>query len=451
LAESLASLPESKQKRILESLTQSEAERLLYTWGFWARPKQLPPPGDWLGWLILAGRGWGKNRTGAEWVINRAQNGPYEPIALISETSADVRDVMVESGDSSILKISPPWFYPHYEPAKRRLTWPNGVVAHTYSGDEPDQLRGPQHGTVFADEPAKWKYGEEAWANMEFGLRIGSDPRWVATTTPRPIALIRRLLASKNVVVTRGSTYENLVNLSLVYRQIIGRFEGTRLGRQELHAEVLEDVPGALWTRATLEACRVTSHPELVRIVTALDPEASSMEDSAETGIICAGLGIDGHGYVLEDATLRGTPHEWGTAGVACYNKHLCDRLIGEVNNGGEMIEFVIRTVDPHVSYKAIHASRGKQTRAEPVGSLFEQGRAHLVGVYSELEDQLCGWTPGDPVSPDRMDAMVWALTELMLGEMTELPEVRGSGVRREAFKGLAPTDRGWQDRRSVV
>lgn len=421
-------MPEQQRQAILENLTEDEAKELLHNWEFWARPSQLPPPGDWLVWLILAGRGFGKTRSGAEWVISRARSGKYRYIGLIGETAGDVRDVMVEAGESSIMKISPPDFMPKYEPSKRRLTWPNGAVATTYSGDEPDQLRGPQHDTVWADEPAKWKYAEEAWSNMMFGLRVGPNPQVCATTTPRPIKLIKDLVKSKTTAVTTGSTYENLVNLSPAFRQIISAYEGTRLGLQELYAKILDDVPGALWKRATIDDSRVTEHPELIRVVVGVDPEASDEEQSAETGIITAGIARIGdllHGYVLDDATLRGSPHEWGTSAVAAYSKFYADRLVAEVNNGGDMVEFVIRTIGPNVAVKKLHASRGKRTRAEPVAALYEQGRIHHVGSFPALEDQMCNWVPdtGEP-SPDRMDALVWALTELML-DPSGIPRIR--------------------------
>ena len=423
-------MPEQERAGFLAGLTKQEAEELLYCWEFWARPEQLPPPGDWLGWLILAGRGFGKTRSGAEWVISRAQSGLYRSIALIGETVADVRDVMCESGESSIMRISPPEFLPNYEPSKRRLTWPNGAEAHTFSGDEPDQLRGPQTDTVWADEPAKWKYAEDTWANMELGLRAGPKPQWCATTTPRPIALIRRLISSPDVVATGGPTYDNLVNLSPAYRRVIARFEGTRLGQQELHAKVLTDMPGALWTRDLIERNRVREHPDLVRIVVGVDPEASDTEQSAETGIVTGGLGVDGHAYVLDDSTVRGTPHTWGSAVVTAYHKFAADRVAVEVNNGGDMCEYVVKTVDPNVAVKKLHASRGKQTRAEPVAALYEQSKVHHVGLFEDLEDQQCNWLPTDDVSPDRMDALVWLVTELMLEDVQAIGYARAGRAR---------------------
>lgn len=410
--------------RFLESLTEREESELPYLWEFWARGKQRFPQGDWYVWLILSGRGFGKTRTGAEWIRHRAESGKFRRFALIGQTVADVRDVMIE-GESGLLAISPPWCRPRYEPSKRRLTWPNGAIASTFSGDEPDQLRGPQFDSAWADEPAKWQYPDEAWSNLEMGLRLGENPQAVATTTPRPIKLIRDLIADPQTVITRGHTDENRANLSERFvDRVIRRYEGTRLGRQELAGEILEDNPGALWKRERIEALRVRAAPELRRIVVAIDPQVAdptqkeSEERSAETGIVVAGItgGSDPHGYVLADRSVYDSPAGWGAAAVGAYLEFLADRIVAEVNNGGAMVEFVIRTVAKdrrlHVPYKQVHASRGKQIRAEPVSSLYEQGKVHHVGVYPELEDQLCNWEPGAK-SPDRLDALVWCLTEL--------------------------------------
>ena len=379
----------------------------------WARPNQLPPK-DWQKWLILTGRGWGKNRTGAETLRHLVENNIVGRIGLIARTAADARDTMIE-GESGILEISPPWSYPKYEPSKRRLTWPNGATATTYSGDEPDQLRGPQHEFLWADELAAWKYAEEAWDNAMFGLRLGIAKALI-TTTPRPIKVLRDLIKEPDVVITRGSTFENLENLSEAYKTIIRKYRGTRLGEQELKGVLLEDIPGALWTRSMIEKGRVTEAPALLRIVAGVDPEATSSEESSETGIVVAAVGLNGEGYVLEDATKRGTPNEWGRAAIDAYRKHKADRVVAEVNQGGEMVEFVLRTIDPSVSYKGVHASKGKIARAEPISALYEQGRIHHVGQFELLEDQMCTYIPGER-SPDRMDALVWAFTELAIEE----------------------------------
>ena len=421
----LASLSVAEREKIIHSLSSKEAQALFYDWQFWARPDQLPPEGDWFGWLLRSGRGAGKTRTGAEWVIDRAKQDNHPPIAIIGQTKADARDTMIELGESSILKISPPWFMPHYESSKRRLTWPNDVVATVFSGDEPDQLRGPQHGAAWIDELAKMRYPQETWDNMEMGLRTGDKPQVVVTTTPRPIPIIKQLIDDPEIVDRVVSTYANIGNLSPSFiKRIIKRYEGTRLGRQELHGQLMEDDPRALWSRDLLEKTRVNKSPELHRIVVSIDPPASS----GQCGIIIVGIGVDGngttHGYTLEDAsTPEGVkPSAWGNAAVAAYHKWGADLIVGEVNNGGDMIESIIRNVPDgrNVPYKSVRATRGKHTRAEPVSNLFEQGRAHHIGHFADLEDQLCTWVPGDD-SPDRLDAEVWAYTELMLDEIREL------------------------------
>jgi predicted phage terminase large subunit-like protein len=402
----------------LATLTDEQAAVLLYDWDIWSRPKQKEPPGDWRVWLILAGRGFGKTRTGAEWTRGRAWKNKRARIGLIGRTVADVRDVMVE-GESGILACSPPWFRPLYEPSKRRLTWPNGVKATTYSADEPDSLRGPQHTDLWCDEPASWQY-EETWDQAMFGLRLGSDPRCVATTTPRPTKLIKMLIALATTYVTTGSTYENKANLALAFlEQIIRKYEGTRLGRQELNAEILDDVEGALWKRWMIEDTRVTQAPTMKRVIVAIDPAVTAEEGSDETGIIVAGLGMDGHGYVLSDKSLRSSPQVWAETAITAYHAYKADRIIAEVNNGGDMVEMVIQNIakesKQRLPYLAVHASRGKQTRAEPVSALYERGLIHHVGTFPDLEDQLCSWEPGVTKSPDRLDALVWAFTNLIV------------------------------------
>jgi len=381
----------------------------------------MPPPGDWWHiWFVKAGRGWGKTRTGAEFVRHHVEKGLAGHIALVAPTAADARDVMVEEGDSSLLRISPPWCKPHYEPSKRRVTWPNGATATLYSAEEPDRLRGPQHDLAWADEIASWKYAEEAWDNLMFGLRQGKHPRGIATSTPKPIKLVRDLLArvGQDVVLSGGPTYENADNLAESFlREILGKYEGTTLGRQEIYAELLDDTPGALWTRGLIDRHRVKTFPDLVRVVIGVDPAVTSGPDSAETGILVAGKGVDGRGYVLADRSCRLSPHGWGSRTVMAYDDFIADLVVGEVNNGGDMVEHVIRTIRPNISYKSVRASRGKAVRAQPVASLYEQGRISHVGAFEKLEDQLCNWVPGGvDWSPDRLDALVWALTELMLG-----------------------------------
>lgn len=390
-------------------------------WRGKARPKQLPPTGDWLGWLVMAGRGFGKTFTGAGWVNELADSGAAGRIALVAATAADARDTMVE-GQSGILRMAPSWNRPVYEPSKRRLTWRNGAIATTFSAEEADRLRGPEHDAAWADELAAWQNAQAAWDMLMFGLRLGKHPRWLVTTTPRPVKLVKELLAreGRDVVVTRGSTFENEANLAPTFLAAVKqRYEGTRLGRQELNAELLSDMPGALWKVEWLERDRVSRPPaELKRIVVAIDPAVSNNEGSDETGIIVAGVGADRHVYVLEDLSGRYAPHEWARKAIDAYRRHKADRIIAEVNNGGAMVEATIRAVDERASFKAVHASRGKVVRAEPIAAMYEKQTVHHVGAFDVLEDQMCSFTSDFDrgkvgYSPDRVDALVWAVTEL--------------------------------------
>src|SRR5262245_29815295 len=439
LRAALPTLTKQEIKSLLWDLDDETAQAHLYDWPLWARDEQLPPAGEWFCWLILAGRGWGKTRTGAEYIRWRVETGQARRIALIGETAADVRDVLVE-GESGLLALSPPWNKPHYEPSKRRLVWPNGAIATTYSGDSPDQLRGPQHDTAWADELAKWRYGEDAWNNLEFGLRLG-DPRVVVTTTPRPIPLIKTLRDDEQTVrpTSNLSTHLNRANVSKRFVQrVIRKYAGTRLGRQELDAELLEDTPGALWTRSGIEATRVRRAPDLVRIVVGVDPATSA---AGETGIAVGGKSADEHGYVLADETCSGDPAVWAPAVIRAYIHHQADKIVGERNQGGEMVAHVIRQTTTEVGGETIRganlpielvwASRGKHTRAEPVAILWSQKppRGHMVGAFAALEDQCCTWVPGEE-SPNNMDAMVWAFADLFPNEMeieTPPPAIGGS------------------------
>ncbi len=404
-----------QRNSLIAGLTQSQAKALLYDWSHWAREAQVAPPGDWLTWLVLAGRGWGKTRTGVEWVRSKMESGRFGRFAIVAPTTSDARDVIVE-GESGFLAVCPPWARPVYEPTKRRLTWPNGARATLYSAEEPNRLRGPQHDGALADELAAWKYSE-SWDMLMFGLRSGPNPQVAITTTPRPTKLLKEIVKAKTTVITGGSTYENRANLApQFFARIVAKYEGTRLGRQELWAQLLEDNPYALWQLIQIDELRIDAAPDLVRVVVAVDPSATGGANADEAGIITAGLGADGHGYILGDDTLRASPHGWGSKAVLAYHTHNADRIVAETNNGGEMVELTIRTVDGAVSYKAVHASRGKRTRAEPVAALYEQGRVHHVGSFPQLEDEMTEWVPGD-ASPNRMDALVWALTELMLNK----------------------------------
>jgi len=399
-----------ERDKIVQSLSNKEAEALYYDWEFWARPNQLPPLGDWLVWLFMAGRGTGKTRAAAEFVLAKIKANKTRRVALVAKTPADARDVMIE-GDSGLLTISPPWDKPLYEPSKRRLTWKNGTTALVFSSKEPDQLRGPQYDLAWGDEIRTWYYPQETWDNLMFGLRLGEHPRCIVTTTPLPLAVIKKIMEAPDTVITTGTTYENRANLApSFFQQIISKYEGTRLGRQEINAELLEDVPGALWKRSSI---LYKPSPELVRVVVAIDPAVTSSGD--ETGIIVAGKGIGGQGYVLADRSARVSPDSWARRAVQAFDDFKADRIIGEVNNGGEMVGLTIGTVRKNLPYTAVHASRGKQARAEPVAALYEQGKISHIEPFPELEDQLVTWTSESGESPDRLDALVWAFTELFL------------------------------------
>lgn len=415
-AERLAALPEADRAAFLSSLSETQAEALLYDWrGFHARPAQIAPDGEWNTWLALAGRGFGKTRMGAEWVKERVAAGSRS-IALIAETQKDLEEVLVPR----LVAIYPP----HEAPAVRfkpvRVTWANGAIALGYNGTEPNQLRGPEFDTAWVDELAKYRHAQETWDMLQFALRSGSDPRQIVTTTPRPIDVIRMLVGravnGDGVVMTRGSTLDNASNLAPTFlSEVKRRYEGTRLGRQEIEAEILDDAPGALWTRRTLDEWRRKEAPKLRRVVVAIDPAVTSGEDADEHGIVIAAQGEDGRGYVLGDHSTRGTPEKWARKAIAAYHQFEADRIVAEVNNGGEMVERVIRSVDPNVPVTLVRASRGKHTRAEPISSLYEQGRVSHIGAFPTLEDQMVLMTAAGfegSASPDRLDALVWALSE---------------------------------------
>jgi len=411
----IALLSDLEKEEFYSSLTEQQLLDLPYNWDFWARPAQRIPEGDWLCWLLRSGRGFGKSRCGSETVIKWAMQG-YSPIALVGQTTADVRDTMVEVGDSSIMKVAPPHFKPEYRPSKRRLTFPNGVICVTYSGDKPDQLRGQNNAKAWVDELAKFQYPQETWDNLEMGLRKGNKPQVICTTTPRPLKIIRDLIKDPRTYETRGSTLDNASNLNSGFLdRMIYKYQGTRLGRQELYGEVLDDNPDALWKRSDIDDYRVSDVPQLSLVVVGVDPSVTSKEGSDDTGIIVAGKGIDNHGYILGDYTIHDTPQKWAEAAITAYNKHQANKIIGETNNGGDLVELNIKMVDSSVRFEAVHASRGKATRAEPISSLYEQGRIHHFGTFPELEDQLCEWVPGAEKSPDRLDAAVWALAALNL------------------------------------
>ena len=413
---------------IKDNFEPEKALQVRYLWRFHARPGQIEPEGDWTVWLVKAGRGFGKTRMGAEWVREQVEAG-VKYISILGETAADVRDIMVE-GESGILACSPPWNLPEYEPSKRRLTWPGGAIANLYSGDNPDQLRGPQAEVAWVDELAKMRYASEAWINLEMGLRLGSRPRVIVTSTPRPTPLIRELIGDPGTTVTGGSTWENRANLAGPFVQRVQRrYEGTRLGRQELHGEVLDEVEGALWSLGQLESLRVRTAPDdLVRITVALDPAVTDpnktylIDEPDEWGIIVCGRDdedIDAaSGFVLEDLSGIYSPAEALHRAIDAYKTWDADAMVGETNNGGDLIEALLRTIPGggQIYYKSVRASRGKIKRAEPVAGMYEQARIHHVGAFPALEDEMVNYTgaPGDQ-SPNRMDALVWGFTNLLL------------------------------------
>ncbi|SFF73841.1 Large terminase phage packaging protein [Novosphingobium sp. CF614] len=427
------------------ALDPAEQREWRWTWAIWARKSQLAPPGDWRVWLVMAGRGFGKTRSGAEWVTAVAEQHPEARIALVAANLAEARAVMVE-GESGLMAIGAPWRRPVFEPSLRRLTWPNGAQALLYSAGEPESLRGPQHSHAWCDEIAKWdNAGGRAvasWDNLMLGLRLGDRPRTVATTTPRAVPLVARLLAEGKdggIAVTRGGTFENAANLPAAFLRSVRRtYAGTQLGRQELDGELLTDIEGALWTRALLEQCRETAatgplppepaRPELARIVVGVDPPASEGGDAC--GIVVAALAADGTARVLADASVRkASPERWARAVARAAQAWHADRVVAEANQGGAMVGSVLRAAQLALPLKLVHASRGKDARAEPVAALYEAGRVRHAGTFPELEDELCGLVTGGAYqgpgrSPDRADALVWALTELMLGRSAQ-PKIR--------------------------
>lgn len=401
----------------MATLKPADANAMLYEWrGFHARPAQVAPDGDWTTWLALAGRGWGKTEAGAQWIRERVNAGARS-IALVAETQKDLEEVMV----SRILAIYPPGEAPSVRYKPVRLQWANGATALGYNGTEPNQLRGPEFDTAWVDELAKYRYARETWDMLQFALRSGEHPRQLVTTTPRPIELIKELVAraamNDGVVITRGSTLDNRSNLAPSFlREVQARYDGTRLGRQELGGEVLGDMPGALWTRDVLDRSRLLKPPQLARIVVAVDPAVTAGEEADETGIVICGMGQDGRGYVLDDRSLRASPQQWARAAVTAYRYYEADAIVAEVNNGGDMVAMTLRSVDPNVHVQEVRASRGKHIRAEPISALYEQGRVSHVGGWPELEDQMCLMTQAGYVgekSPDRLDALVWGMTAL--------------------------------------
>ncbi len=400
-------------------------------WEYLARTGQWGPASDWEIWLILAGRGFGKTRAGAEWVLNAARAVPDARIALLGATVADARAVMVE-GESGVLARAPQAAGVTFEPSLRRLRWENSSTAWLFSAAEPEALRGPQFHFAWGDEAARWPAAASTLASLRLALRLGAHPQLVLTTTPRPLPWLKAMTEAPGVIVTRGATQDNSANLSSTFLRSMARdYGGTQLGRQELGGEIIDDIEGALWTRAMLEACRVRILPPLRRTVVAVDPPATSGARADACGIVVVALGYDGAGYVLDDASLQGaSPEAWARAVVAAAERHAADRVVAEVNNGGEMVTSVLRTVSSTLPITAVRAAAGKVARAEPVASLYSTGRVHHVGVFPALEDEMCGLLIGGDYtgpgrSPDRADALVWGLHELMLGPAGAAPLIR--------------------------
>lgn len=402
-------------------------------WEANAHDHQRPPHGDWTTWLILGGRGAGKTRAGAEWVralvASRANDENAKPaIALVAETYADAREVMIE-GPSGIRAVATEADRPVFEASRRRLVWPTGAVAYAFSAEDPDGIRGYQFDAAWSDELCKWRYPEETWSNLQLALRLGPRPRQIATTTPRPMALIKRLMKAKTTHVTRASTYDNRAYLSdAFFTEIAALYEGTALGRQELLGELVEDIAGALWTWNLIEAARISAAPSLDRVVVAVDPPTTSGPDADECGIIVAGVACCGDvntAFVLADRSAAGlSPRQWAEKAVAAYHEFSADRIVVEVNQGGDMAKSVIAQIDGAVPIRGVYATRGKRLRAEPVAALYEQGRVRHVGSFATLEDQMTSYV-GSGKSPDRLDALVWALTDLLLKKPAPTPGVR--------------------------
>ena len=425
----------------LEGLSSNALAALPWLFEFWALPHQLPPDGDWKSWVIMGGRGAGKTRAGSEWVRAQVEGatplaaGRARRVALVAETFDQGRDVMV-MGDSGILACSPPDRRPVWEAGRRRLVWPNGATATVFSAHEPEALRGPQFDAAWADELAKWKKAEETWDMLQFALRLGEHPQQVVTTTPRNVGVLKTILRNASTVVTHAPTDANRAYLAESFlAEVEARYAGTRLGRQELEGVLLDDVEGALWATAAIEAGRVDAAPKLDRIVVAVDPSVTGGAASDECGIIVAGVVCEGppqdwRAYVLEDASVRGGPLDWARAAIAAMARHGAERLVAEVNQGGDLVESVIRQVDPLVPFRSLRAGRGKGLRAEPVAALYEQGRVRHLRGLGALEDQMCRMTVRGfegRGSPDRLDALVWAIHELMIEPAAQYrrPQVR--------------------------
>ncbi len=439
----LASATPAEVDAFLGGLDDNALLALPWLFEFWALPHQLPPDGAWKTWVIMGGRGAGKTRAGAEWVRSEVEGakptdkGRSARVALVAETVEQAREVMV-FGESGILACSPPDRRPVWDATLKRLVWPNGAVAQVFSAFDPDRLRGPQFDAAWVDELAKWPRAEETWDMLQFALRLGQHPRQVVTTTPQNVAVLKRILKNPSTVLTHAPTDANRAYLAASFlEEVQARYAGTRLGMQELQGLLLDDLQGALWSTAVLERARVNTSPVLGRVVVAVDPPVTGHKGSDECGIVVVGAVTEGppqdwRAVVLEDASVQGaSPDEWARAALAAMDRHGADRLVVEVNQGGDMVQSVIRGIDPLVAIRQVRATKGKMLRAEPVAALYEQGRVSHVRGLGRLEEQMCQMTVTGyqgKGSPDRLDALVWALTELIVepSESFRRPQVRG-------------------------
>jgi phage terminase large subunit-like protein len=408
-------------ERFRSRLTAAQHDALSNTWAFHVRDEQRPPEGDWTTWIYLGGRGAGKTRAGAEWVRARVESG-CRRIAIVGANANDARYVMVE-GESGLLSVASPWLRAKFEPSKRLITWPNGAIATLYSAEDPDMLRGPQHDTAWCDELAKWTYLEAAFDNLQLGLRLGQRPQQMVTTTPRALPVLKSLMQRSDSVITRSTSYDNRDNLApAFFAHVISRYEGTRFGRQEIDAEILDEIQGALWSRAMIDEALVARSvpvPKMVRVVVGVDPSGTRGQDGRDSvGIVVAGKAIDGRCYVMDDWTCSLSPAGWGRRVAEAVPLHKADCVVAEENFGGAMVESVLLAAQVGTRIKMVHASHGKIARAEPISALYEQRRVGHAGAFTQLEDQFCALTPDGYLgkgSPDRADAAIWALTELML------------------------------------
>lgn len=453
-ADMLRELGDEELENYLRGLNPKQLDELLHTYEFWARPTQLEPLGnDWDYWIFNAGRGAGKTFAGANWVRHRIKSGDAH-IACVAPTKGDVRRIMVE-GESGLLAQS--WKgdttykgkqmgYPVWTPTNNTMTWENGAKATFYSAEDPDRLRGPNHYSAWCDEVSSWNNAQDVWDMLSFTMRSGRHPRVLVTTTPKPTKLMRMLLKHPKSHITGGSTYDNAANLADTFLEAVkATYEGTRLGRQELYAEMLEEAEGALWTTEVLDKAlredmgksreeRLEFSKTLSRIVVAIDPAITSNEESDMTGIVVAGVDVNGHGYIIEDCTGKYTPQGWAAKAISLYNEYSADRIVAERNQGGEMVRSTLTSEDETVPIRLVHASRGKFARAEPVSALYEQGKVYHARGLDELETQMRTWEPlGSIGSPDRLDALVWAITDLMLKGVNR-PQIR---LAYSSAKGL--------------